>query len=66
MRNNKNLIFREYLREKNMFLYEAGKALGKSEATMIRMMREELSREEQMNLIAEIENSLQGVTDELS
>ena len=50
-----NQIIRDELRERKVFQWELAKALGISEATMVRKMRTEISDEETTELLALID-----------
>lgn len=47
----KNKAIRDVLAEKGLFLYQLGKILNVSEATVTRMMREELPEPEQKRIV---------------
>ena len=51
-----NQIIRDELREQKVYQWELAKALGISEATMVRKMRTEMSDEETMELLALIDS----------
>lgn len=51
-----NQIIRDVLREQKVYQWELAKALGISEATMVRKMRTEMSDEETMELLALIDS----------
>ena len=53
----KNMRIREALAHRGLFIWQLGKILNKSEATITRMMREELPEEEQNRIIELIERS---------
>ena len=50
-----NQIIRDELRERKVFQWELAKALGISEATMVRKMRTEINDEETTELLALID-----------
>lgn len=50
-----NQIIRNELRERKVYQWELAKALGISEATMVRKMRTEISDEETTDLLALID-----------
>lgn len=50
-----NQIIRDELRERKVYQWELAKALGISEATMVRKMRTEMSEEETTELLALID-----------
>ena len=50
-----NQIIRDELRERKVYQWELAKALGISEATMVRKMRTEISDEETTELLALID-----------
>ena len=50
-----NQIIRDELRERRVYQWELAKALGISEATMVRKMRTEISAEETTELLAMID-----------
>ena len=50
-----NQIIRDELRERKVYQWELAKALGISEATMVRKMRTEMSDEETTELLAMID-----------
>lgn len=50
-----NLEIRSKLREKNVFQWQVAKSMGISEMTLVRKLREELTEEEQKNILAIIE-----------
>ncbi len=51
----KNKLIRDALSKKGMFLYQLGTLLNVSEATITRMMREELPEKEQQRIVKLIE-----------
>ena len=50
-----NQIIRDELRERKVYQWELAKALGISEATMVRKLRTELSDEETIKLLGKID-----------
>ena len=56
----KNLKIRNALSKKGLFLYQLGKIMGVSEATITRMMREELPESEQNRIVKLIEEGGQN------
>lgn len=50
-----NLKIRSKLKEKNVFQWQVAKSMGISEMTLVRKLREELTEEEQKNILAIIE-----------
>lgn len=51
----KNVKIRNKARAKTVFLWELAKAMGKSEATVTRMLRSELPKEKQAEIFALID-----------
>lgn len=60
MRNKCNVAVRKAAEEEKMFLWEVAELLGMSEATLMRKLRVEWSKEEQKRVIALIKSHSAG------